>query len=405
MTAVTETAAPVRPGDPAAVEGFRERVRAAFEPFHAETGQWERDGHLPRELFAALGKAGIFRERWAVGAATGLELGRALVDELAPLSGGATLAVSIHCEVFAHALRAYGGKTHAGILDEALDGRVVGCVALTEPGGGSDLYAMKTTATRGDGGGWRLTGLKRYTTNVGRATHVLTLARTGPGEHAFSLFLVPLDRPGVRVTRFFETLGMRSADTGGVEFDVELDDRDLVGRAGAGLIYVLKLLDYERIAAAVGLVSSARAALRLAAAHLRRRVQFGSRLFDHQALAHRLADRWAEVEAAAALIEQACGAARGEQLPHHLVAAAKMIAARSGTAAIDEAIQLFGGRGYTEDYPLERMYRDGRLARIGGGTDEMLRQIICTHLDVPDQAAEALLDRLDRPGGPGAQPY
>lgn len=403
MTAVAETAAPVRQEDSAAaVERFRSRVRAAFEPFLAETADWEREGHLPRELFAALGAAGIFRERWSAGAVGGLELGRALVDVLAPLNGGATLAVSIHCEVFTHALRSYGGKIHADTLAEALDGRVVGCVALTEPGGGSDLVAMKTTATRRDGGGWRLTGLKRYTTNVGRATHVLTLARTGPAGHAFSLFLVPLDRPGVRITRFFDTLGMRSADTGGVEFDLELDERDLVGRADAGLVYALKLLDYERIAAAVGLVSSARAALDLAAAHLRRRVQFGRRLFEHQALAHRLADRWAEVEAASALIEQACREARGEQLPHHLVAAAKMIAARSGTAAIDEAIQLFGGRGYTEDYPLERMYRDGRLARIGGGTDEMLRQIICTHLDVPDPAAEELLDRLD---GHGRQPY
>jgi alkylation response protein AidB-like acyl-CoA dehydrogenase len=129
---------------------------------------------------------------------------------------------------------------------------------------------------------------------------------------------------------------------------------------------------------------------------MRERRQFGKRLFDHQALAHRLADRWAETEAATALVDAACQAARGDQLPHHLVAAAKLIAAKTATAAADEAIQLFGGRGYTEDYPVERMYRDTRLARIGGGTDEMLRQIICTHLDVPDAAASLEIERYAR---------
>ena len=374
--------------------GFRSRVRDIFEPFSEHTGEWEKDGHLPRELFAAFGKAGIFRDRWALGAGGGLPLARALFEEIAPLNGGAMLALSIHTEVFVHALRVYGGRPHEDIVDEALAGQVIGCVALTEPGGGSDLYSMGTSATR-DGDCWRLTGVKRFTTNVGRASHVLTLARTGTGEHAFSLFLVPLDSPGVTVTRFFDTLGMRSADTGGLEFDVRLDERAVVGRRDAGLVYVLKLLDYERIAAAFGLVATARAALALTAAYLRERVQFGRRLFDHQAIAHRLADRWAETEAAAGLVDAACHAIRGDQLPHHLVAAAKLIAARTTAAATDEAIQVFGGRGYTEDYPLERMYRAARLARIGGGTDEMLRQIICTHLDVPDAVRRDQLRKLE----------
>lgn len=187
---------------------------------------------------------------------------------------------------------------------------------------------MRTSARRVPDGGWHLTGEKRFTTNVGRATHVMVLARTGPGENAFTLFVVPLERPGVRVTRFFDTLGVRSADTGGVEFDVRLTEDEVVGRVDAGLMYALKLLDYERLAATVGLVAVGRAALGMAAVHLRERTQFGKRLFDHQALAHRLADRWAEVESAAALLDTACRTARGDHLPHHLVAAAKLVAAR-----------------------------------------------------------------------------
>jgi alkylation response protein AidB-like acyl-CoA dehydrogenase len=387
------TAAATAADPESALAGYRARVRTALEPFLGQTDTWEREGHLPRELFAALGEAGAFRERWEAGAVGGLPFTRALTDEIAPYNGGAALALSIHSEVFAQALLRFGGPAHADTLRDALDGRAVGCVALTEPGGGSDLYSMATAAVREEDGGWRLTGLKRYTTNVGRATHVLALARTGAGPNAFSLFLVPLDRPGVRVTQFFDTMGMRSADTGGVAFDLRLDASALVGRPHAGLMYTLKLLDYERIAASMGLVSAARAALRLAAAHLRERTQFGKRLFDHQALSQRLADRWAETQAADALIDAACRGARGDQLPHDLVAAAKLVAARSSCATIDEALQLLGGRGYTEDYPLERMYRDCRLARIGGGTDEMLRQIIATCLDVPDPEAGAQLDR------------
>ncbi len=373
---------------------YRLQVRAAFEPFRDQVGEWERAGHLPRELFTALGAAGIFRQRWAAGPAGGLALAMEMVEELSPVNGGAALAVSIHSEVFTHALHRFGGPAHVGTRDDALAGQAVGCVAITEPSGGSDLYSMQTAAVRTTAGGWQLTGTKRFTTNAGCATHALVLARTGSLESVASLFLVPLDQPGVRIARFLGTLGVRSADTAAIEFDLRLTDDAVVGRVDAGLLYALKLLDYERIFVATGLVASARAALALATVHMRTRTQFGKRLFDHQALAHRVAERWAETEAAAALIDAACRAARGDHLPHHLVAAAKLVAARAGIAAIDEAIQIFGGRGFTEDYPLERMYRDARLARIGGGTDEMMCQVIGMHLDVPDPVATATLERI-----------
>jgi alkylation response protein AidB-like acyl-CoA dehydrogenase len=121
--------------------------------------------------------------------------------------------------------------------------------------------------------------------------------------------------------------------------------------------------------------------LHLAMAYMRERKQFGKRLFDHQALRHRIVDRWAEVEAAAALLERACQSARGNYLPHHEVAAVKLVAARSCGGAIDEALQIFGARGFTDAYPIERMYRDARLTRIGGGTDEVLREIVALYLD------------------------
>jgi alkylation response protein AidB-like acyl-CoA dehydrogenase len=375
-------------------EDGRERVRDVLGQFRGQLAEWEQEGHLPRSLFAALGAARVFRDRWGAGAAGGLPRALAMVEEAAPLSGGAALALSIHSEVFTHALYRFGGERHGAVLDAALRGEVIGSVAFTEPGGGSDLYAARTTATRATDGTWLLRGEKRFMTNIGRATHVMVFARTGAPRHAFSLFLVPTDRPGVQVTRFFRTFGMRAADTGAITLDVRLTPEDVIGRADAGLMYTLRVLDYERIAGAAAAVASGRAGLALATAHLRERQQFGRRLLDHQALAHRLADRWADLQAAAALVDSACRSARGDDLPHHLVAAAKLVAARASLAALDEGIQFLGARGYTEDYPMERMYRDARVARIGGGTDEVLREIVVRHLDVPDAEASRQLDLL-----------
>jgi alkylation response protein AidB-like acyl-CoA dehydrogenase len=384
------------------VARFRTGLVTAVHPLVCEADGWERDGHLPRELFAVLGTAGVFRDRWRHGPLGGLPLARAMVEELTVRNAGAALAVSLHSEVFLNALTVYGGDGHRTTREAALDGTAIGCTAITEPGGGSNIPGIATTAVR-EHERWRVQGSKRFITNVGRATHALVLARGGPGAAACTLFAVPLDHPGVRVTGFFRTLGMRSVDNGAIELDTTLPEHMVVGRPGAGLGMVLRMLDFERLAAAVGLVAGARHTLRLAAAYMRQRTQFGKRLFDHQALRHRLADSWVQVEAAAALVDRAVRPEHG-RLSHHLVAAAKLAAVRAGAAAVDEALQIFGGRGYTDAYRLEQHYRDARLIRIGGGTDEMMREIVAARLDTEDAESEALLNDLARGDVPRADP-
>jgi alkylation response protein AidB-like acyl-CoA dehydrogenase len=346
-------------------------------------------------MFASLGAAGLFRERWRHGAVKGLPFARIMVEELATKNGGAALATSIHSELFIHALHRFAGGRHNDVLELAIQGRVIGCVAITESCGGSDIPGITTQAAR-TATGWHLTGSKCFTTNAGCATHMLALAKV---SGALSLFLVPLDEPGVSVKGFFGTLGVRSADTAAVQLDVHLGQDAIIGKPGNGMFFVLKLLDFERIAAAAGLVAAARFALDLASAYMRERKQFGKRLFDHQALSHRVVDRWTEVEAAAALLDRVCQQADDEHVQHHLVAAAKLIAANYCTTAIDDAIQLLGARGYTDAYPLERMYRDARLTRIGGGTDEVLREIISLQLDVAHPRISAALEELRRSDG------
>jgi alkylation response protein AidB-like acyl-CoA dehydrogenase len=390
MTGVLTSPTPCAAVTPSEVEAYRKRVRAVIAAFAPQAQACEDDGHLPRELFTALGDAEAFSQRWWPGPLKGLPYARALVEELAPVNGGAALAVSLHCELFVHALLRFGGEPHAGALREALAGRLIGCMAITESQGGSDVPGIQVRAAL-TGDSWHLTGAKRYTTNLGMADNVLVLAKTGTARNAYVLLRVPLRRPGVRVTGFFGTLGMRSADTGALELDAMLPADHAVGRPGNGLAQVLRLLDYERVAATAALIAGARHALGLARAYMRTRSQFGKRLYDHQALAHAFADRWADVEAAAALLDATCSAGRGNQIPHHMVAAAKLVAARNCSAAIDHALQVFGGRGYTDAYPLERYYRDARLTRIGGGTDEMMREIISTALDIEDPRMSSLL--------------
>lgn len=382
---------------------YVKRVRETLEPFHSQFPVWEKEGHLPARFFAAVGKAGLLRERWREGPAGGHPLARALVAELAPLNAGAALALSIHSEVFTHALARFGGETHQDLLEGALAGRVIGCFAATEHVGGSDLPGLQASAVR-SGDGWHLRAEKRYITNAGRATHVLVLAKTDASRRGPCLFCVPLDRPGVTVRGFFETLGVRSADTTALSIDTVLEPTDIVGRPGAGLLMTLTLLDFERLAAAAALVAGAESALKLAAAWARRRKQFGARLFDHQALRHRLADRWAEVYAARAALEDTCRRLGEPALPHAQIAASKLLAARAASSTTDDTLQILGARGYTTAFPAERMYRDVRLTRIGGGTDEMMREIISASLDTADPEAAALLDlyeAADIPAEPG----
>jgi alkylation response protein AidB-like acyl-CoA dehydrogenase len=289
---------------PTELDDYRKRLRALLATFSPQTRGWESSGHLSRDIFASLGQAGVFTERWRLGPLGGLPYARVLVEELALLNGGAALEVSLHCELFVHALHRFGGEQHADVLRAALAGETIGCIALTESHGGSDLTGIHTQAVR-DGRGWRLIGTKRYTTNIGVADNVLVLAKTGSGGNACAMFRIPLNHPGVRVTGFFGTLGVRAADTGALELDTTLSADHLMGRAGAGLLQTLKILT-----AATGLIAGTRQALGLARAYMRTRTQFGNRLYDHQALCHAFAERWADIEAAAALLDSVYASGR-----------------------------------------------------------------------------------------------
>ena len=377
------------------LEAFRDSVRIAVKRFDApSTEAWETDRHVPREALASLAAQGLFRERWAPGAYGGLGHMAVLVEELFRCNGGLALAAMGHCEVFIGALTRHGsGPAHAQLLDDALSGRAVGCLAATEPQGGTSLAGIRCRAVA-DGDGWHLTGTKRYISNIGSATHALVLARADSAQEAadLCLFVVPVDAPGVTLDGFFDSSGVRSCDVGQLTLDVRLPAHALLGRRGLGLLYASHLLQFERLAICALLLSGAEWALELAAGYARFRHIEGGRVMDKQVIRHRLAlaraDLWNLQSRLADII---AFAGREQAMPPHQISALKLTAGQRVGEIADMAMQIFGARGNTSAFPLERLWRDCRIARIGGGTDEVLADVVASSLDRPDRTADEFI--------------
>jgi alkylation response protein AidB-like acyl-CoA dehydrogenase len=372
-------------------------LREALDDF--DTGvidEWERDGHVHRTLFEALGAAGCFEERWEQGRVDGLPYAVVLAEETSRISGGVALAVSLHSEIFLGALaRLAANDFQRDLHTRALRGDAIGCLASTEPAGGSDLLGLRTSLTR-TSDGWHLKGDKRYISNAGCADHALVVARdpTRPPARSVCLVVIPLDFPGVEVVGFFDKLGIKACDAAHLRFDAAVPQEMLLGSAGAGFFYVSSLLQHERITISAGLLAVARICLAIAVAFARQRTNGDGTLIERQALRHRFADAKTATWAGEAMLASVISAARAGRNVSHETAALKLYCANTAGHVIDECLQILGGRGYTTNFPIERYWRDSRLARIGGGTDEVMREVIGTAVDRPDQGFDALIARL-----------
>lgn len=393
----------VRPrlADPFEAEhhAYRQDLRTCAKAWSPEVvAGWASEGHLPADVFAALGDAGAFTRRWERGALEGLLYAVVLAEEAARVSSGLGLAVTVHTEVFCGLIQRLGRTDRQSeLLAAALAGRVIGCFAVTEPRGGSDILGVTTTLTPGDGG-WHVRGEKRFISNAGTATHAVVLARrlddNAGSRRQEQLVLIPLDANGVNVTGFYPKAGSATCDAAHIQIDTMVGDDALLGVAGLGGVHVMQALELERLAVSAQLLVAARQSLRLAAAYMRRREQFGQRLMDHQALRHRLADMTARTWMCESMLNNVVqGLRKGQRLGPE-TGALKLLCAETAQQATDEALQFFGGRGYTANYPLQGAWRDVRLARIGAGTDEIMRELVADAIDRADPEYEEVLDGL-----------
>jgi acyl-CoA dehydrogenase len=264
-----------------------------------------------------------------------------------------------------------------------LAGETIGALAVTEPDGGSDVAAIRTTAVR-QGDGFVVTGNKTYITSGARADFIVTAARTGgPGYDGISLLVVDTASPGFTVTRRLEKMGWHCSDTAEIAYtEVYVPAGNLVGPENSGFRQIMRHFASERISMATQAYATAQRCLDLTLAWVRRRETFGRPLASRQVVRHRLAEMARRVDVARTYVRStAARVENGEPLVSE-VAMAKNTAVDACDFVVDEAVQLHGGFGYLRDAEVERHYRDARIMGIGGGTTEIMNEIIAKHLGV-----------------------
>ncbi len=349
----------------------------------------EREQCFPRGLTEHLGRAGLVRQRWLQPLYGDPGRGVLLAEELARSSWiGLSVGVSLQVETVLSILTRFGNSDLLGELREAcLDGTALGCFGASELVGGSDLAGVETTARR-TAGGWSVQGEKKYLSLGKVADFALILCHMddhGNSRGAASLGVVAVPREGLRIKRKLRKVGTHALDTSWMVIEADVPDEAVVARPGMGLTVATWGLTHERLAVAAQTVGACGFALGLATAHLHRRHQFGKALYDHQALRLRLADLTARLDILRlAVYGAATGVPVAGRCGPREMAGLKVSAARFAEEAMSECLQVLGGAGYLEDEtPLGRMWRDARLGRLGGGSDEMMWELVAAGM-IPD---------------------
>jgi len=350
--------------------------------------EWEDAGRFPDEVFRRAGELGFlglhYPERWG-GAGGDLAAEIVFVEEVAKSGCGAlAMALSVQTDMATPSIEQFGTDDQKErYLRPAIGGTKIAAIAITEPDAGSDVAAISTRATR-DGDVWRVTGRKMFITNGARADFLTLVAKTDPraGHRGISLFLVDRDLAGVTVSRTLRKLGMWSSDTAEIVLDdVAVPHENLIGlEPGQGFAQLMVQLQYERLAGAAASVGSADAALARTLTYAGERRTFGQPIAHHQVIAHRLADAATELEAARSLLYTTAWRVQQGEYPVAEISMTKKYCAQVQNRLVDTCVQVFGGAGYLHEEPISRAFRDARLQRIGGGTDEIMNEVIAKHL-------------------------
>lgn len=346
----------------------------------------ERNGIFPRDFIEMLGREGVYAAKWQGRSLPALGHTLALAERLGRLgSGGVASGASLHDSAIA-VLRRFGrSQLLRDVAEQAIAGNAVLCISATEAAAGSDVLGLSSTAVR-EAGGYRLRGHKKMASPATVADYILLAVRGIDDSHAgrddLALFLAPTSQ--LRIGPAFDTIGAKSISTAPVVFDTWVPGDMMIARAGTGLAVLSWGLAHERFAIAAQVLGACDLALGVTVARMKRRQTFGVALFDHQALRLRVADLQARVDmlrlALRGLILDDAG------LNVRSSAAVKVTAVRLACEVMSECMHIFGNAGVIEtESPLGRWWHDTKMARVGGGTDEMLWEIVAAGLE-PDYA-------------------
>jgi alkylation response protein AidB-like acyl-CoA dehydrogenase len=361
----------------------RDFARERLAPFAAD---WDRAGQFPREALMALGKLGLLGMLVpSVWEGAGIDhVAYALaIEEIAAGDGATSTIVSVHNSVGCGPIEKFGSDLQKErFLKPMARGEWLGAFCLTEPQAGSDAAAI-TTIARPSERGYVLNGTKQFVTSGQNAQIAIVFARTegSSGKQGISAFIVPTDTRGFRVVRIEDKLGQRASDTAQIVFeDCEIPREQRLGREGEGYRIALANLEGGRIGIAAQAVGMARSALEAALAYARERTSFGVAIAQHQAVAFRLADMATQVDVARQMVLHAASLRDAGRACLREAAMAKLFASEMAERVCSAALQIHGGYGYVNDYPVERIYRDVRVCQIYEGTSDIQRLIIARSL-------------------------
>jgi citronellyl-CoA dehydrogenase len=365
-------------------ETFRATVRSFVETELApHTLEWEREGHFPDWVFKRMGDLGLLGVRYPreYGGGGG-DWGHAIVlaEEMARCgAGGIGMGVGVQAEMATPPILKFGTEEQKRrYLVPAIKGEKIFCLGITEPGAGSDVASIETTATR-DGDGFVITGRKMFITNGARADACLLVTRSdkGAGHEGFSLFVLDTDVPGFTVSRELDKLGMRSSDTAELVLDdVRVPADALLGKEGQGFVETMWELQGERLIGVAGSVAGAWLVFEHTVAYAKGRWGSGWATGGFDSRRQRFAEMATELEAARQLgYDTALSWEKGEY-PVRQISMAKLYAAVVVNRVINECLQVFGADGWATEIGIDRAWRDARLMRIGAGADEVMREVI-----------------------------
>lgn len=367
---------------------MRDAVRKFFaKEFVPQMPKWEKQGFIDREAWYKAGEAGILcasiPEEYGGGGGN-FRHEMVLVEEMGYARIGG-FGNGVHSGIVAHYINAYGTEEQKrNWLPKMATGELVSAIAMTEPGTGSDLQAVATTALR-DGDHYKVNGQKTFLTNGQTANLICVVAKTNPAESAKGISLIMVETDGAEGFsrgRNLEKLGMKAQDTSEIFFDdVRVPVENLLGTTeGRGFVQLMQQLPQERLIIAAGACAAMELALRLTSEYVKERKAFGKRILDFQNTQFRLAERYTEARLARVFVDDCAMKLAEGKLDETTAAMAKWWTTQKQCEIVDECLQFFGGYGYMMEYPIARLYADSRIQKIYGGSNEIMKMLIAREI-------------------------